>query len=120
MLLRNNLFRFEKPDNFQNLSTSRLMNGLVYDFNDPYIPFFTPIGTRLFNNIENIFKQNAMRIDCNEVIIPQLMTTELLTQGQEIGELFGRKVMHLSGTMAEFHLLTSPEMMFINMLKKIK
>mgnify|MGYP004615710237 FL=1 len=120
MLLRNNLFRFEKPDNFQNLSTSRLMNGLVYDFNDPYIPFFTPIGTRLFNNIENIFKQNAMRIDCNEVIIPQLMTTELLTQGQEIGELFGRKVMHLSGTMAEFHLLTSPEMMFINMLKKNK
>ena len=62
MQLRNNLFRFNKPDNFQDISTSKLMKDLVYDFNDPYIPFFTPIGTKLFNNIENVFKQNAATI----------------------------------------------------------
>ena len=57
MLIRNNLFHFDKPDNFQNAQTSKLMKDLVYDFNDPYIPFFTPIGTKLFNNLENIFKK---------------------------------------------------------------
>ena len=118
MLIRNNLFHFDKPDNFQNAQTSKLMKDLVYDFNDPYIPFFTPIGTKLFNNLENIFKKNAMHIGCDEVIIPQLMTTELLAQGQEIGELFGRKIMHLSGRMSDYHLVTSPEMMFINTLKR--
>ena len=118
MQLRNNLFRFNKPDNFQDISTSKLMKDLVYDFNDPYIPFFTPIGTKLFNNIENVFKQNAATIDCDEVIIPQLMTTALLAQGQEIGELFGRKIMHLSGKMTDYHLVTSPEMMFINTLSR--
>lgn len=118
MLIRNNLFHFDKPDNFQNAQTSKLMKDLVYDFNDPYIPFFTPIGTKLFNNLENIFKKNAMHIGCDEVIIPQLMTTELLAQGQEIGELFGRKIMHLSGRMSDYHLITSPEMMFINTLKR--
>lgn len=118
MQLRNNLFRFNKPDNFQDIPTSKLMKDLVYDFNDPYIPFFTPIGTKLFNNIENVFKQNASTIDCDEVIIPQLMTTELLAQGQEIGELFGRKIMHLSGKMTDYHLITSPEMLFINTLRR--
>ncbi len=118
MLLRNNLFHFNKPDNFQGIPTSKLMKDLVYDFNDPYIPFFTPIGTKLFNNIENIFRQNAATVDCDEVIIPQLMTTNLLARGQEIGELFGRKIMHLSGRMSDYHLVTSPEMMFINTLKR--
>ena len=118
MLLRNNLFHFNKPDNFQGIPTSKLMKDLVYDFNDPYIPFFTPIGTKLFNNIENIFRQNAATVDCDEVIIPQLMTTNLLARGQEIGELFGRKIMHLSGRMSDYHLITSPEMLFINTLNR--
>ena len=118
MQLHNNLFHFNKPDNFQDIPTSKLMRGLVYDFNDPNIPFFTPIGTKLLNNVEKIFRHYAESIGCDEVIIPQLMTTNLLSKGQKIGNLFERKIMHLSGGMTGYHLMTSPEMMFINMLKQ--
>ena len=118
MLLRNNLFRFDKPKDFDNMPISRLMKGLVFDFDDQYIPFFTPIGTTMLNNIENVFRKNLEKVNCCEVQIPLIMSTNSLKFGQEVGSLFERKIMHLSGNMKDYHLMTSPEMVFVNLFSK--
>ena len=118
MLLRNNLFHFDKPENFNNMTISRLMKGFIFDFDDQYIPFFTPIGTTLMNNIENVFRTNLEKINCYEVQIPLIMNTNSLKSGQEVGELFEKKIMYLSGGMKDYHLMTSPEMVFINLFSR--
>ena len=99
MLLRNNSFHFEKPSNFDSIPVSKLMKGLMFDFHDPYIPFFTPIGTSMLTNIENVFRKNLENVNCYEVRIPLIMNTNWLNLGQEVGSLFERKIMHLSGGM---------------------
>ena len=118
MLLRNNLFHFDKPSKFNTMPISKLMKGFVFDFDDQYIPFFTPIGTIMLNNIENIFRKNLEKIDCYEVQIPLIMNTNSLNGGQAVGALFEKKIMHLSGNMKQYHLMTSPEMVFINLFTK--
>ena len=118
MLLRNNLFHFDKPKDFDTMSISRLMRGLVFDFDDPYIPFFTPIGTTMLNNIENVFRTHFDSINCYEIQIPLIMSNNSLKSGQEIGALFEKKIMHLSRNMKDYHLMTSPEMVFVNLFSR--
>ena len=118
MLLRNNLFNFDRPQNFDTMPVSKLMKGLVFDFDDMYIPFFTPIGTSMLNNVEKVFRTNLEQVDSYEIQIPLIMSNASLQTGQEVGSLFERKIMRLSGKMSEYHLMTSPEMVFINLFAK--
>lgn len=118
MQLSNQMFTINKPSNFFSASTSSLLKKFIYDFNDPNIPVFSPIGTAILNNIEDIFCTVASEYGIDEIRIPMIMSTELLRRGQQLGELFERKLMSLSGNMAHYHLMTTPETLFLNMASK--
>ena len=121
MLLANQIFDVNTiPDNYESLPTSRLMSNLAVSFNDRAVPLFTPIGTKIMHKIENILKNKATISGAEEVQIPLMMGTDLLRKGSEIGDLFEKKIIHLSGNLKDFHLMTSPEMMFLNLFSKAK
>lgn len=118
MMLSNQMFEINKPSNFSSAPTSSLLKKFIYDFNDPNIPVFSPIGTAIFNNIENVFRTVTSKYGIDEIRIPMIMGTELLRRGQPLGELFERKLMSLSGNMSHYHLMTTPETLFLNMASK--
>lgn len=106
------------PEGFQSLPTSKAMGSYFITFSDPAIPFLTPVGSILLRNIEKILLKNAQKNGIDEVKIPMLMKTDLLKEGAAIGDLFSSKIIHLSGSMSDFHLMTSPEMMLVDMFAR--
>ena len=121
MLLSNQIFNCTHyPVNHKNMKTSDLIKDFLVTFNDPAIPFFTPLGNIILTKIEDILRQEATNNQIDEVKIPLIMKTQLLEKGQQIGEQFAQKIVHLGGSMGEFHMMTSPEMMFLNLFSENK
>ncbi|MCB9986002.1 MAG: hypothetical protein H6864_10025 [Micavibrio sp.] len=104
------------PKNHKNLRTSELLtNGLVAHFSAVGIPFYMPVGKAILDNIEAILHDEADNHGFSAIDIPAIMGNDLLEDGQEIGELFRSKFMALTDRMEGYHLLSTPEMLFVKL-----
>lgn len=77
------------------------------------VPLYTPIGQRVLNRIEHHVEKKFAADGFNLIRIPNISKTADLAGGEEIGEKFAAKFMHVKEPLGEFHLLTTPEMMLI-------
>ena len=106
--------RLETPLDHQNRKISELIyDGLITDMNEKGFYFFTPLGSIILDNIEKILIKQARRVEFDRVCLPSVMSTTLLEQGQTIGDQFSDKIMHLTGSLKDYHVISSPEMLFV-------
>lgn len=96
-------------------TSSLLTNGLVAHFSNAGIPFYMPVGKAILGNIEKILGEEAEEHGFNLIDIPAIMENRLLEGGQEVGEQFRGKFMFLTDRMEGYHLLSTPEMLFVEM-----
>lgn len=104
------------PSGHEHSRISALIDkGLVTDLNESGFPYMTPIGRRLLENVERTFSLYARLAGADFVTLPTAMKTETLEKGQELGEQFRSKIMHLTGSLDDHHVISSPETLFIEL-----
>jgi prolyl-tRNA synthetase len=90
-----------------------LTNGFVADLPYPGIPVYGPIGAAVLRAIEGMLQDALASCGYAQVEIPSLMRTEDLEAGEPIGPQFARKIIPTDTALKGYHLLTTPEMLFI-------
>lgn len=104
------------PQNHNGLRTSELLtDGMVAHFSAAGIPFYMPVGKSILDNIESILHNEAENHGFSAIEIPAIMGNDLLEDGQDVGELFRSKFMVLTDRMEGYHLLSTPEMLFVKL-----
>lgn len=101
---------------FSEQTTEDLLNTILFRYNTNAIPFLTPLGTKIMQNMENTMLEQADRCGMEQIELPTIVDNKVLEQGQAIGEQFQSKIMFLQGKMDGFHLMMTPEPLFINIL----
>ena len=101
---------------FSEQTTEDLLNTILFRYNTNAIPFLTPLGSKILQNMENTMLTHADRCGMEKVELPTIIDDKVLAQGQAVGEQFESKIMRLQGKMEGFHLLTTPEPLFISIL----
>ena len=101
---------------FSEQTTEDLLNTILFRYNTNAIPFLTPIGSTIVQNMENTMLAHADKCGMERVELPTIVHNRVLEQGQAVGEQFESKIMRLQGKMEGFHLMTTPEPLFINIL----
>lgn len=91
---------------------SSLAPGILSDWVYPGFSVLTPFGMRMRDKAEALLSKASRRVGIEVVQIPQMMLNTDLARGQEIGDQFSKKLMHLSLQNDGYHLLSTPEMMF--------
>jgi prolyl-tRNA synthetase len=105
----------EQSTRFVETRTSDLLdNGLAVHLVHPGIPLYTPIGTIVLRKIEQSLQECFASKGIEAIRIPALNRTEDLSSGDQIGEQFASKIIHLKEPLDDFHLLTTPEMSLIH------
>jgi len=107
------------PLGFEKMTVSKLIDhGLITDLCEGGFPLHTPIGSIILNNIESIFEHNALRDEFNKFGLPNAMKTSVLEKGQEIGDQFRSKLMELSGSLQDYHVMSTHEAKTMEWQKK--
>lgn len=89
--------------------------GLLTALNEHGFPFTTALGHLLLDNVEHVLTLRAAQAGIDMVQLPTAMETETLERGQELGERFRAKIMHLTGSLADHHVISSPETLFVQL-----
>lgn len=95
--------------------TDLIDRGLVTAMNEHGFPFTTALGDLLLANTEAVFTHNAALAEIDMVRLPTAMKTDTLERGQKLGDQFRSKIMHLTGSLADHHVVSSPETLFIQL-----
>lgn len=111
-----NVNNYNLRDPFSTQSTEDLLNNIVFRYDTNAIPFMTPFGTKIIQNMENTMLAHASNYGMEQIEPPTIVDNAVLEQGQEIGEQFRSKIMFLQGNMEGFHLMMTPEPLIINIL----
>ena len=111
-----NINNYNLKDSFDTQSTEDLLNAILFRYDSYAIPFLTPIGTRIVKNMENTMLTQASSCGMEQIELPTIVDNQVLESGQDIGEQFQRKIMHLQGNMDGFHLMMTPEPLIIKIL----
>jgi prolyl-tRNA synthetase len=90
-----------------------LARGMVVGMAYPGVPVYTPIGERVLGRIERHIEAKFVATGFDLIRIPSIIKTSDLADGEDIGDKFATKFMHLRDPSSGFHLLTTPEMMLI-------
>ncbi len=93
-------------------------HGLITDVCDTGFPLYTPIGSAILENIEAVLAQQAREAGFDHMRIPNAMRTETLEKGQAIGDQFRSKLMTLTGDLKDYHVMATPEMLFVQWAKQ--
>lgn len=101
---------------FSEQTTEDLLNTILFRYNTNAVPFLTPLGVTIMQNMENTMLKHANKYGMERVELPTIVDDKVLEQGQAVGEQFESKIMRLQGKMEGFHLMTTPEPLFINIL----
>lgn len=96
-------------------TSGMLTDGLVAHFTGAGIPLYMPVGKAILDKIEGILRDEADNHGFDQIEIPAIMGNDLLEDGQEVGELFRSKFMVLTDRMEGYHLLSTPEMLFVKL-----
>lgn len=108
----------QRPADFRLQRTSTLLSqGLVAYPIGTGFPAYSPLGIDMLARIEELFTIAAVRGGYDRFRIPHLMRNDDLQLGEPIGDQFRSKVFFLQGSLDGYHLLTTPEMMFVRMLR---
>ncbi|RDX36567.1 hypothetical protein DZA51_03990 [Vibrio campbellii] len=106
-------------NDFDKQKTKNIVDkGLISDLNSKGFPYFTPIGSVILTNIESIFSSFFSYGDYQSIRLPTAMKTSSLHKGQPLGEQFKSKIMHLTGSLDDHHIMSSPETLFIELGQK--
>lgn len=106
-----------RPPDFASRRTSQLLSsGLVVTLPYNGIPIYTPLGLGLLERVEQAICAEGEAAGFSRVQIPTVMADRDLEGGERVGEIFASKMTSLSGDLAGFHILTSPEMLFARLL----
>lgn len=111
-----NINNYNLSEPFSNQSTEDLLNTILFRYDSNAIPFLTPIGKTIIQNMENTMLAEANRHGIEPIELPTIVDNAVLEQGQEMGEQFRSKIMYLQGNMEGFHLMMTPEPLIINVL----
>lgn len=111
-----NVNNYNLHDPFSIQSTEDLLNTLLFRYNTNAVPFMTPLGKRILDNMENTMLAHAGSFGMEQIEPPTIVDNIVLEQGQEIGEQFRSKIMFLQGNMDGYHLMMTPEPLIINIL----
>ncbi len=95
-------------------------NGNFVVFKDPGLPFFMPLGKRIMERLTGLFHDMARQLGLDVIEVPLLMRNDLLRMGQHVGNIFARKILNLSEPLDKYHLLTTPEMLLINLASDLQ
>jgi prolyl-tRNA synthetase len=90
-----------------------LTSGFVADLPYRGIPVYGPIGAAVLHAIEGMLQDALASRGHVQVEIPSLMRTEDLEAGEPIGPQFARKIIPTDAALKGYHLLTTPEMLFV-------
>jgi prolyl-tRNA synthetase len=105
---------FSVPGGHTARPTSDLLtNGLVAELPYRGIPVYGPIGTAVLHTIEDMLQTALGCRGYAQVEIPSLMRTEDLEDGEPIGPQFASKIIATNDALKGYHLLTTPEMLFV-------
>lgn len=104
------------PQRHADKPTSELLtDGLIAHFASAGIPHYMPVGKAILCNIESALLRQADKIGFDVVEIPSIMGNDTIEDGQEVGEEFRSKFMALTDRMSGYHLLSTPEMLFVRL-----
>lgn len=105
---------FVAPRGHEKKTISALTDhGLITDICEGGFPIFTPLGTKIIENIERIFHDNATAAGFDLMRIPNAMRTDTLEKGQPISDQFRQKIMNLTGNLKDYHIISTPETHFV-------
>lgn len=93
-------------------------HGLITDVCDTGFPLYTPIGSAILENIEAVLAKQARDAGFDHMRIPNAMRTDVLEKGQAIGDQFRSKLMTLTGDLKDYHVMATPEMLFVQWAKQ--
>lgn len=111
-----NINNYNLREPFNQQPTENLLNDILFCFDTNAIPLLTPLGTKIVRNMENTMMDIADNYGMEQIEPPTIIDNNVLEQGQEIGQQFRSKIMYLSGKMEGFHLMMTPEPLFIKVL----
>ncbi len=102
---------------YQQPTSKLLCNGLAIQMAYPGVPVYTPIGLCVLKSVEESLRKRFSNAGFDCVQLPHLVHSSEMKGGEKVGKQFAAKMMHLTGKMKEYHLLTTPEMLYVNMLR---
>ncbi len=111
-----NINNYNLREPFNQQPTENLLNDILFCFDTNAIPLLTPLGIKIVRNMENTMMDIADNYGMEQIEPPTIIDNNVLEQGQEIGQQFRSKIMYLSGKMEGFHLMMTPEPLFIKVL----
>ena len=121
MRLKNQFFSqsFRAPTNHRCKKITKLIDShLITALSEKGFPFMLPLGNLVLKNIESVFSDESAFSNIDMVCLPTAMKTEILEKGQELGDTFRSKIMHLTNSLSDHHVISSPETLFIELGKK--
>ena len=80
MIMSNNFFitRKEFPNDESVISSALLIkSGMIYK-NDNGIYTYLPMGLKVMNNIKNVIREEMKKINCDELLMPSLVKSDVL------------------------------------------
>ena len=105
-----------RPRDPRERSTRNLLeSGAFVKFKEPGLSSFLPLGRRVLSALETMLTEIADKADFERVEIPMLTSNDSLFAGQEMRETFAEKILYLNDSMSGYHLITTPEMTFLDL-----
>lgn len=107
---------FRRPPNMRSQRTSALLGqGLVAYPVGSGMPAYSPLGADMLESIEGLLTTAAVRGGYDRFRLPHVMRNDDLEAGEPVGDQFRSKIIFLQSPLDDYHLLTTPEMMFARM-----
>ena len=105
-----NVSAFTVPQGWEARQTTKLLgSGLLAAGAGPGLVAYTGLGTQMLDRLETDCVAALAGRGFDQVQLPHVMSDEDLRRGDEVGEQFGRKFIHLSDPLGGYHLISSPE-----------
>jgi len=120
MILSKQLFQDKFEVNFD-VSKASLAQCIQYGpfvhFAHSGVPLSLAIGCKIINAIERLCLETAENLGYNMISMPNLIPTSTLDSGEPIHDGFLDQFIFLSDRMKHFHLLSTPEPFFIELIR---
>ncbi len=107
------------PKKLKGVKTSDLMEkGLIVLFKNPGLPYYSPIGSMIFDRLKSMIEKEHESLGAMKVEIPGCMKKSLLKYGESIEKTFSNKFVTLPKPMRGYMLTTTHEVDMLDWLKK--